>query len=235
MTTNEKISLLDSYFDFPNLSAEQFVFLRRFTFDRSSAVRCSVPDHLLNFKNDESKSLLFRLSEDRDPLVRTKAYDTLGSLAFYDAESRLRVAATDESDNLARSYAVEAWSNVVISHNCVSQDKISFAENRLAEESDERCRLCLCYALYRFGVEAYQEKVLSFLNSGDYHIRCSALNFLDEVLNDQNKATIKNAVENLLKTETNIPVRHYAEKLMNKVTDGKRFPLNENSAPLFKE
>lgn len=74
-----------------------------------------------------------------------------------------------------------------------------------------------CYAQYKLGNKKALQEMLDFMNSEDYHIRCSAVNIVKNVLNDENTAVIKSAAEKLLSREETVPVHYAAEKLLEKL------------------
>lgn len=215
MTTEEKINLLISYGDMASLSSEHFAVLKRLSFDDDSFVRSLVAPPLVFFVNDEAKQILLVLARDNDELVRTEAYDSLSVFAHDDVESFLEKAMQTEKDELARSYAISSWADVVVSLGHDTTEKKDLLVRLKSEEKTDRCRLDFCYAQYIFGEESVLDEILGYLQNEDYQIRCSSLSLLKEIVDENNRDRIKKVLEELLMTEATVAVKDSAVILLN--------------------
>lgn len=220
MTDREKVDLIDSFEKIGYLNDSHFEILRKFTFDEDSFVRSRCAALLINFETEESLRLLLHLSNDEDAFVRTEAYDSLGIFYFPEVEAALFKAISFEEDGLAKQYSILSWADVSSKLHDDFKDNISFMLNVIncnqADNYDSN-QICLCcyYALQLFGCDVIQN-MIDFFNSDEYSIRCSALNLLYDVMNEENEELINSAVVELLKKENTIAVKSEARKFFKK-------------------
>ena len=218
MTTDEKYALLNSFNEIPILNEEHFAILKTLSEDEDESVRSGVPIHMLDFVNEKGKAVLLKLIHDEDELVRTEAYDSLCAFYYEDVEKALKQAIGSEPDELARSYAIDSWADVIVGLDMVNEENASFLNRLLDSEETERCKLSCCYGLYVFGNKDYLTKMLGFLNSEDYYIRSSVINLMRDLVNNENKDQIAAAVKWLLAKEEAISVRTSAEQFLKELT-----------------
>jgi HEAT repeat protein len=217
MTTEEKISLLNSYDDIAVLSNKHFLILQEFSSDSDSAVRSLVAPLLVDFINETSKNILLRLAQDDDLLVRTEAYDSLAVFSFNDVEDFLKNAIQKEGDSLARSYAILSWADVVLLLQHDLSKNISFLQEQNDKEKSSDCQLSWCYAQYVFGDKSVLDELLSFLKNENYQIRCAAISLLNEIADENNNKLIRNALTKLLIVEDTIAVQERAKRFLSKL------------------
>lgn len=114
-------------------------------------IRSRVPVLLMDILNQESLAILITLANDKNPLVRTEAYDSLSVFPFQQAIDSLYIAIEKEQDDLARSYAILSWADCIALLNQIGNDKINFAENQKTNEKSKICILSWLYSLCKFG------------------------------------------------------------------------------------
>lgn len=214
MTIKEKISLIDSMENSETFNDENFQTLCKYITDENNIVRSRCACMLKNFQTQDSLDLLINLCNDTDAFVRTETYDALSSFSCKRTEKTLYQAIQNETDNVARSYAIFSWSKV---EHCICSDynkSIQFLSGILLSEKSERCKLyCLCGMYYLDYVKVLPE-ILGFIESDDYTIRYSALNLLSEITKDNDKNMVIFTVKRCLKSEETIAVRSAMEKLI---------------------
>jgi HEAT repeat protein len=215
MRTKEKIAILDKFNELQELDHSHFEIIAKLVFDKDDLVRSQCAALLINFVNEESKNLLFRLAQDKYDLVRTESYDSLGDFFFDDVEAFLAKAIKTELDALARRYAILSWANVVIALQQISAELVSEIEKLKAQEKAPDCALSYCYALYTFGNKHMLNEILPYLKDSDYHVRCTTISFLADIIDETNEELIKGSIEELLVTEGTIAVRSKAEEFLN--------------------
>ena len=170
----------------------------------------------------EAEAKLLYLARDPDDLVRTEAYDSLAAFPSDKTERFLKEAILEERDELARSYAIMSWTDIVemrTSNVMTLVQTRSFTENLLKTEKSDFCRICLWRAKYLFGDKEAAERLIAFLWHKDYHIRCFAVDFLQEILNEQNTIMITHEVKRLLKSESVVCVSERARRLLQGAND----------------
>ena len=214
MTTREKISLLQGYDDLAVLSSEHFINLKNLSYDNDTLVRSMVASLLVDFINEESKSILQRLAQDKDELVRTEALDSSSVFPFHDVVEFLEKAILSETNGLARSYAILSWTDVLLLLKGVTDEKVGFARQKRETEKSTKCALSWCYALFMFGNDIFLNEMLQFLKNDDYQIRCETLALLGDIINPNNEEQIKEAIKLLLVIENTKSVRDRAERFL---------------------
>lgn len=211
MTTKEKISLIDSLENSEAADSERFEIIRKYVTDDDSFVRSRCACILAGFRNEESLELLVALCNDDDAFVRTEAYDSLSAFPCKRAEKLLYRAVSNEPDELARSYAIFSWAEVIYSLYGSCGNAVEFLFSVIRTEKSERCRLN-CYAgIYRLGYARVLPEILAFMKSENYHIRCLVANVLSEMVRREDKDIIMSAVAECLRTEETIAVRSSME------------------------
>ena len=139
---------------------------------RSEAVSLLSRPELKDTEKD--LQILLSMCNDADALVRTEVYDVLSAFIDKRIPERLREAILHEPDELARSYAIMSWADTVSN----IPESVQFIQEYQKTETSESCLLAYAYARYQFHDAGSLEKMLSFLNSEDYRIRCSVVNSL---------------------------------------------------------
>lgn len=217
MTDDEKIELVDMIEDLKVLNNNHFEILKQFSYDNCSFLRSRCAALLVNFINEDSMNLLIKLCQDEDSFVRTEAYDTLGVFWFGQSEEILFRAIQKENDDLALSYAILSWADVVKHLHDNFKNQIAFVISLINQKYSEDVLLSCYYALYTFGNQQALERMIEFLNNKSYHVRCSTLNLLHDVSNSTNVNLIEESINKLLKTEKEIAVRSLAIEIRQKI------------------
>ena len=205
---------LDKYYDC------HFNFIKKHANDEDCSVRSICAAALFNFnEKEEAKDILLKLTKDPAEFVRTEAYDSLSAFKSVDVAAYLLSAITEETDSLARRYAIHAWVDIVHDISDCFDDDITFLKALEVKGMEDECILACCRGLYFFGESEYFEKTTAFLTHRDYHLRCSVLNMLLEFYYNDNsvKNQIEEAINTLLKTETSIAVISTAKKTLKQM------------------
>ena len=216
MTFEEKIAILDGFEKLLELNYSHFDIIAEWVFDKNAYVRSRCAELLINFETQESKKLLFMLAGDEDELVRIEAYDSLSVIHVDDVEIFLATAMINESDELARSYSIISWAGVALALHYDPLEQISKIEKLKTQEESQKCVLSYCYAQYIFGKKEILDELLSYLNDNNYHVRCTTISYLADIIDETNIGLIKNAIVKLLATEETRAVRDQAERFLKK-------------------
>ncbi|MBR1530177.1 MAG: HEAT repeat domain-containing protein [Oscillospiraceae bacterium] len=192
------------------ISPEDMQFIYHCLTDEDALIRCQAVSFLLypEFKNTEKDiRLLLSMCDDPDALVRTEVYDVLSGFHDQRILIRLQQAVLTESDELARSYAVMSWADSA----SYFPESIRFLQDYEKKETSESCLFACAYARYQFHDTGSLEKILSFLNSKDYRIRCSVVNSL-RYADENDLPVICQAFRNCYASEKTRAVRSTIEK-----------------------
>ena len=188
---------------------EELDFIRSCLSDEDELVRMEAIPLLVDnpYGTDADIDRIVEMCDDEACLVRTEAYEALSKIISTKATDRLYKAVVSEKDEAARSWAVEMWADSVVKHKPSDENykeqkefilKQMYSENN--RDSDV-CRLSCYYALYLFGDPCALESILSYLDNSDYHIRCSVVNLLKDVVKENDIPDAVRSFEKRLKTE----------------------------------
>ena len=186
-----------------DINQEDTDFIRSCLSNSDLFIRIEAIALILNssFSNDEDIETLLRMCSDEDPLIRIEVYDTLSQCNSIKVSNRLKQAITLETDELARSHSICAWADTITNqaHVCQAfENEIEFIKSiqmQPAIRDSEYCRLSCCYALYSFQYPKMLERILSFLKSKDYRIQCSVINYLSDIVREEDILSVKTAFE----------------------------------------
>ncbi len=213
MTFKKKVRLLNEYDHKTNLSAKDFKRLLALAGDKEKLIRSMTAAVLSNFVNIDSEKVLLKLACDKSSLVRAESYDSLSSFDSTKVQKFLKKAILREKNEIAWAYAVIAWAEIS-AHKKKQYEFLKEIKNLAKSKKSEHCLLSFYYAKYLLQNKKI-EKILNFLNSEDYHIRCSAINLLWNIISTENKDLIAQALENLLIEESCASVSDNANKLLS--------------------
>ena len=225
MTNEEKLTLIQKYEDLSDEEFKDSYFekLKRFASDKDDTVKVFTASVLSRFadtaKQQEAINILLQLCHEKNALIRTEAYDALGCYFEQEVITSLERAILSEKNGLARSYAIDSWIYIQ-QHLCPdSVEVIAYLDSILGKENDDYCILSCLYGKYSFGERNILDRILSYMENEDYHIRCSALSVISLILEDKNctelcKEKIITMVTELLKKEKTKAVRTSAEEII---------------------
>lgn len=216
----EKLMLLSE----KKLTQEDTDFIRSCLSDLDLLTRSEAAAFILNssFSNDEDVETLLKMCGDEESLVRIEVYDALSRCIGNKVTNSLKQAIISESDEIARSYSITAWADTITNHAHIHQtfdDEIEFIKRIQIQpiiQNSEHCKLSCCYALYRFQYPKMLEAILSFLNSEDYRIQCSVINYLSGIVRKEDILRVKAAFELHLETKPVKAVSSTIDKFLYK-------------------
>ncbi|MBQ1411601.1 MAG: HEAT repeat domain-containing protein [Clostridia bacterium] len=202
MDEEHKLNFTDNCYDDDFCTGEHFTVLRALARDADPYIRMEAAAAAVNFTHPDTKALLLMLTRDEEELVRAEAYDSLSVFPCDEVAQCLTNAMEEEWEPLARSYAILSWADVTVG---LCRD-LSAAAETVREMQQQPCgehvRLTLWYALCRFGQEEALTQIAGFLRSRDYHIRCAAVAFLDELCDEVHRPMAEKHIREMLAQET---------------------------------
>lgn len=199
MVVKDKIELLISYEEFNEFTHEQKSLLKKLSYDSNSFVKGLVASLMVKSIDEFGFEILSRLSKDKNDYVRTEVYDSLSVFSDIKSVSLLQNAISTETNNLAKSYAIMSFGDVVYSLG-ISDDYKEYVDKIKSCNKSNDCILSCLYCLYLFG-ENVIDDICLFLNDNDYHIRLSAVSILEEIVNNDNLDIITSKLNDRLKIE----------------------------------
>ena len=211
----EKMDTLKSIRSLPKITKKEFKQLIALSRGKESSVRWEVAEIIAEkeIRNFASKKLLLCLARDKDALVRIDAYEALQMFEIPEVELFLKRAIQAEKDDLACSYAIMAWEEIVLSiHGDHSDDK-NYVEWLLMQRKIQESEHCMveCYcALYRFGESDIFPAIMSFAESENYQMHYVVYHILQEIVNEDNRLEIINALQKILENTYSMGFVKYA-------------------------
>lgn len=199
MVVKDKIELLISYEEFNEFTHEQKSLLKKLSYDSNSFVKGLVASLMVKSIDEFGFEILSRLSKDKNDYVRTRVYDSLSVFSDTKSVSLLQNAIITETNNLAKSYAIMSFGDVVYNLG-ISDDYKQYVDKIKNCNKSNDCILSCLYCLYLFG-ENVIDDICLFLNDNDYHIRLSAVSILEEIVNNDNFDIITSKLNDRLKIE----------------------------------
>lgn len=223
MTSEMKIKMLIKYENKQKLTYKHFCKIKKFSDDKDALVRSMVADLLVNFSYEEAKKILLKLARDKKSMVRIDAYDSLAVFAFEDVEIFLKKAILHEKNEMACAYAIMSWGDISGALGGDMQKRKFFVNKiKMLEriKNSERCMLSCYYVEYILGRRERIKKIMFYLNSENYHIRCSTINILWSLLDIDNQEIIKKSLIELTNTEKIYAVKENAVNLLEFINNG---------------
>lgn len=200
----EKLMLLNE----TDITQEDTDFIRSCLSDPDLLTRSEAAALILDssFSNDEDIETLMKMCSDGEPLVRIEVYDALSRCISNKVTNKLKQAILSEADELARSYSIISWADTIVNQKHIQTfaketEFIKSIQDQPVIQNSEHCQLSCCYALYRFQYPKMLEAILSFLNSEDYRIQCSVINYLNDIVREEDILRVKTAFELHLETK----------------------------------
>lgn len=135
-------------------------------------------------ESEDSARLLHQLAQDEDSLVRLEAIDSLSAYSDKESMAILRNA-LDDPDELIRMYSAIGFSRI-----CQRIAEIEYGTRILQYylniEKCEIVKIALFEGLYVLGDFSKLKSIIDIFNYDDYHVKCSVINSLIEIINHRN-------------------------------------------------
>lgn len=205
----DNLTILNDIEDRKQYNSSDFEKLSSLYNSEDELVRAQVAEILVNYKSEKTLSMLLKLANDKDSMVRTQAYDSLSVFETEEVEAVLFKSIKNEKDNMARSYAILSWTDVSSNLHNDYKEQLQFVEKEMQEESKE-CKISYLYAKCKYGYTQSLNELISYLDDEDYHIRCSVINILYDIVSLENKYFIQQNIEKLLQKEKSLAVKETA-------------------------
>lgn len=199
MVVKDKIELLNNYDELNEFTDKQKLLLRKLSYDSNSFVRGLVASLMVKSIDEFGFEILNRLSKDNNDYVRTEVFDSLSVFNDMNTVTLLQNATSTDTNNLAKSYAIMSFGDVVYNLG-ISDDFKEYVDKIKSCNKSKDCILSCLYCLYLFGENVIDE-IFLLLNDNDYHIRLSAISILEEIVNNDNLDIITSKLNDRLKIE----------------------------------
>ena len=210
MKNDKKIQLLTKYESEGKFTDKELKNIIEFSKDEDALVRSRAADLLINFENDKAKKALLKLAGDKKSLVRVSAYDSLSVFKDRKIEKVLKKAILKEKNELACSYAIMAWGDIAVTFDNEDLQNELFLKKikkTFKVKKSEHCMLSCRYVEYIMKDKKNLMKIIDFLKSPNYQVRCGTINILREFVCENNKDFIKRKLKKTEQCENSIAVK----------------------------
>lgn len=177
-----------------------------------SQIHCENPDvriwiaKALVFDAPDMKAsnLLCQLVKDNDPQVRVEAVDSLSAFCDENSYGALCSALYDKHA-LVRAFA--AYGIAVVGKQINAKDAHEILGAALSSERDARVLVGVYEGLYILGYDNTLLDLINLFDTDDYHIHCSVLHALEEIVNIKNFLVIEKFLNSIALEKYPIAVR----------------------------
>lgn len=197
-------------------SNEELKQLEHFSTHKAEDIRARVAIILASFTEKQGENLLINLAKDKDSLVRVEACDSLSHSESFGTYKTLKRIASQDKNGMVRGYAISSLSEIskILDRNLETS---KFMMERLEKEKVVFTRINIYKALYDMGERQYLECLIRDLNTKVYRNRCAVVNLLAELINNDNKQKIKDAIEKRRDIEKTIAVNSTIDNLLDQI------------------
>lgn len=181
-------------------SNEELKFLEEISIHQAHDIRFRVAEILASFTEKRGEDILLRLAKDKDSLVRVEACDSLSNSKSSSTFEFLKRIIKKDRNGMVRGYAISSLTEISKeSHK--NSETVKFLLEVLKNEKIIFSKINIYKALYDMGEKQYLKNLLEDLNARVYQNRCATVHLLEEIICDENKKEIKEALEERIKVE----------------------------------
>lgn len=168
--------------------------------------RTELAQELVHYPVSIAEPVLLQLLQDEDELVRVNACDSLCISNSLDTRNLLLKIAK-HGRYLSRGYAILSAANITVRNGFDAYDMRSFLHKRLKQERSTWVQVSIYTALYQLGEKKYIENLIALLDNRFYQIRCAVVHSLEDIFQEGNTDSIKDALRKRLVIEKSPAVR----------------------------
>ncbi|QKG85332.1 HEAT repeat domain-containing protein [Kroppenstedtia pulmonis] len=181
--------------------------------DEDEEVRGAAVDGLSYFDGEDVGEVVIACLDDPEELVRINAIETLESLSYKPAVKKLTNLLMTDKEELVRSYAAAVIGTLGGEH------QKSLMKKRLDVEKSEQVRLGIMLGLCHLGEVEYLERILDFLYSPNYQVRCATINSLPGIIDERDVGFVLNQLMSLARTEETVAVLSSIDYAVNEIRE----------------
>ena len=180
----------------------------------NSEIRAYVAELLVSANDIEAERILITLSCDEDELVRVNACDSLSAFATTNSYKQLLKCILNDQSLLVKKYAILSLIDIM---NYVDADRNELS--RLFEDLTQKDDISITASgfkgLYMMGDKEHLNNIINLLITEDYRDRCTVVNVLEDIPENDNRDLILSALTKLRKTEKSDAVNSIIDKVIS--------------------
>ena len=218
MDLDKAYDILDLISEKDTINLSDIEILINLSHHGDSEIRAYVAE-LLTFTNGvEAEKTLISLSNDEDELVRVNACDSLSAFATTASYEQLLKCILNDQSMLVKKYAILSLVDIM---NYVDVDRKEL--NNLFWDLTQKEHISIVASgfkgLYMMGYKEHLNNIINLLIAEDYCDRCTVLNILGDIIENDNRNLIFSALTKLRKTEKSEAVNSIIDKVMRQKWD----------------
>lgn len=211
----EKLEELEKYQHF---GEDEMRFIKACSIDRNSDIRYKAAELLAFVPSQQSEDLLILLLHDPEKLVRVNACDSAGNSQSIKVLKSLEQLLKKDPHYLVRGYAAKSYAEIINNRKDSPDVAIQALSKRWKSERSPFVKLQDAYALYVLGQSSYLNYILDQLNHRYYYIRCAAVNIIRQIVTEDQREKVKQALYHRLTIEKAYSVRENLERLVEELS-----------------
>ena len=217
MTLNKKWKLISEIEEQNNCNLINILKIICLAMDKDELVRSRLASALVCHDGWFVECILLVLAKDKSSFVRTEAYDSLSVFVNEKVAGFLEKIILKEPNELACSYAIMSWTDVVLELGASLGERNRVLHNILKKnriQKSEHCMLSCCRAQYLFGDENSIYQMIELLQSTDYRIRCAVIAVFCEITDSKNSKLLWNILQELQVSEKSKAVQDVIRRFL---------------------
>ena len=214
MDFDNAYNILDLISEKNVIKPSDLVILINLSHHDDSEIRAYVAE-LLALANDvEAERTLITLSNDEDELVRVNACDSLSTFATTNSYEQLLKCILNDQSLLVKKYAILSLIDIMNYVN-VDKNELNMLFGNLTQKDDISISASGFKGLYMMGDKEHLNDIINLLTAEDYHDRCTVINILEDIMENDNQKSIFSALIKLRKTEKSEAVNSIIDKVIS--------------------
>lgn len=214
MDFDNAYNILDLISEKNVIKPSDLVILINLSHHDDSEIRAYVAE-LLALANDvEAERTLITLSNDEDELVRVNACDSLSTFATTNSYEQLLKCILNDQSLLVKKYAILSLIDIMKYVN-VDKNELNMLFGNLTQKDDISISASGFKGLYMMGDKEHLNDIINLLTAEDYRDRCTVINILEDIMENDNQKLIFSALIKLRKTEKSEAVNSIIDKVIS--------------------
>lgn len=214
MNLDKAYNILDLISEKNVINPSDIALLINLSHHDNSEIRAYVAELLVLANDIEAERILITLSDDEDELVRVNACDSLSTFATTNSYKQLLKCILNDRSLLVKKYAILSLIDIM---NYVDVDRNEL--HRLFEDLTKKDDISITASgfkgLYMMGDKEHLNNIINLLITEDYRDRCTVINILEDIPENDNRNLILSALTKLRKTEKSEAVNSIIDKVIS--------------------
>lgn len=214
MDLDKVYDILDLISEKNTINLSDIEILINLSHHNDSEIRAYVAELLALANEIEAERILITLSNDEDELVRVNACDSLSTFATTNSYEQLLKCILIDKSLLVKKYAILSLIDIM-NYVDVDRNELNRLFGDLTQKDDISISVSGFKGLYMMGDKEHLNDIINLLTVEDYRDRCTVINILEDIMENDNKELIFSALMKLRKTEKSEAVNSIIDKVIS--------------------